>query len=135
MCGVIVVDAGRSRSTCHGCAAYIHDHCLGYCHNFALFYQLLDSNLFTHHNTYAISREATSETYGPRVYLLSYKFPIYFILQSLLSNLYHKNTKNIYLILLSLSGLTFASGREGIDNPFIALVARFLFVCVGAWDF
>ena len=24
--------------------------------------------------------------------------------------------------------------REGIDNPFIALVARFLFVCVGAWD-
>ena len=35
------------------------------------------------------------------------------------------------LILLSLSDLTFASGREGIDNPFIALVARFLFVCVG----
>ena len=34
-------------------------------------------------------------------------------------------------ILLSLSDLTFASGREGIDNPFIALVARFLFVCVG----
>ena len=35
------------------------------------------------------------------------------------------------IILLSLSDLTFASGREGIDNPFIALVARFLFVCVG----
>ena len=45
-------------------------------------------------------REATSETYGPRVYLLSYKFPIYFILQSLLFNLYHKNTKNIYLIII-----------------------------------
>ena len=58
-----------------------------------------------------------------------------FYLQSLLSNLYHKNTKNIYLILLSLSDLTFASYHEGIDNPFIALVARFLFVCVGAWDF
>ena len=58
-----------------------------------------------------------------------------FILQSFLSNLYHKNTKNIYLILLSLSDLTFASYREGIDNPFIALIARFLFVCVGAWDF
>ena len=106
-----------------------------YSHNYALFYQLLDSNLFTHRNTYAILREATSETYGPRVYFPSYKFPIYFILQSLLFNLYHKNTKNIYLILLSLSDLTFASGREGIDNPFIALVARFLFVCVGAWDF
>ena len=44
-------------------------------------------------------------------------------------NLYHKNTKNI--ILSSLSDLTFASGHEGIDIPFIALVARFLFVCVG----
>ena len=105
-----------------------------YSHNYAHFYQLLDSNLFTHRNTYAILREATSETYGPRVYFPSYKFPIYFILQSLLSNLYHKNTKNIYLILLSLSDLTFASGHEGIDNPFIALVARFLFVCVGTRD-
>ena len=85
---------------------------------------------------HAILREATSETYGPRVYFTSYKFPIYnssliFILQSLLFNLYYKNTKNIYLILLSLSDLTFASYREGIDNPFIALVARFLFVCAG----
>ena len=70
-----------------------------YSHNYALFYQFLGSNLFTHRNTYAIMREATSETYGPRVYLPSYKFPIYFILQSLFSNLYHKNTKNIYLII------------------------------------
>ena len=77
---------------------------------------------------YATMGEATSETYGPRVYFPSYKFLIYFILQSLLSNLYHKNTKNI---LLSLSDLTFASGREGIDNPFIALVASsYLFVQV-----
>ena len=74
MCGVIVVDAGRSRSTCHGRDAYIHDHCLRYHHNYALFYQLLDSNLFTHRNTYAILREATSETYGPRVYFPSYFF-------------------------------------------------------------
>ena len=84
---------------------------------------------------FAVLREATSETYGPQVYLLSYKFSIYFYLHLLLSNLYHKNTKNIYLIILSLSDLTFASYLEGIDNPFIALVARFLFVCVGAWDF
>ena len=49
-----------------------------YSHNYALFYQLLDSNLFTHRNTYAILREATSETYGPRVYLLSYKLSIYY---------------------------------------------------------
>ena len=42
-------------------------------HNYSLFYQLIDTNLFTHRNTYAISREATSETYGPWVYPLSYK--------------------------------------------------------------
>ena len=101
-------------------------------HNYALFYQLLDSNLFTHRNTYAILREATSETYGPGVYFPSYKFPIYFILQSLIS-IYIIKIPKIF-ILLSLSYLTFASCREGIDNPFIALVARFLFVCVGAWD-
>ena len=44
-----------------------------------------------------------------------------------------KYQKYIYLIILSLSDLTFASGREGIYNPFIALVASSLFVCVGAW--
>ena len=38
------------------------------------------------------------------------------------------------LLLLSISDLTLVSVRGGIDNPFIALVARFLFVCVGAWD-
>ena len=43
-----------------------------YSHNYALFYQLLDSNLFSYRNTYAILREATSETYGPRVYSPSY---------------------------------------------------------------
>ena len=57
-----------------------------------------------------------------------------FIYNLLLSNLYHKNTKNIYLILLSLSDLTLVNDREVIDIPFIALVARFLFVCVGSWD-
>ena len=106
-----------------------------YSHNYALLYQLLDSNLFTHRNNYAILREDTSETYGPRsisyyisfqsTFICIFTFPIYII----------KYQKYIYLIILSLSALTFASGREGIDNPFIALVARFLFVCVGAWDF
>ena len=43
-----------------------------YSHNYAQFYQLLDSNLYTHRNTYAILREGTSETYGPQVYYPSY---------------------------------------------------------------
>ena len=54
----------------------------------------------------------------------------YFALFTL--HLYHKNTKNI--ILSYLSDLTFVSDREWIDNPFIALVASSLFVCVGSWD-
>jgi hypothetical protein len=49
MCGVIVVDAGRSWSTCLGRDAYTHDHCLGYRHDYLVFYQLPNSNLFTHH--------------------------------------------------------------------------------------
>ena len=108
-----------------------------YSHNYALFYILLDSNLFTHRNTYVILREATRQTYAPRVYLYHISFrsiipDLLFILQSLFSNLYNKIPK--IFILLSLSDLTFASGREGIEYPFIALVARFLIVCAGTRD-
>ena len=72
-----------------------------YSHNYSLFYQLLDSNLFTHRNTYAILREATSETYGPRVYLLSYLLPIYFYLHLYFLHLYYKIPK-IYLSYLTI---------------------------------
>ena len=127
MCGVIVVDVGRSRSTCLGRDAYIHD-------NYAQFCQLLNSNSFTHHRILMLLREATSETYGPQVYLHHINLPIvsYLLCFYFTLHLYHKNTKNI--ILSSLSDLTFASGRVGIDNPFITLVASSLFVCVGSWD-
>ena len=103
----------------------LHNHCLGYRHNFARFYQLLDSNLFTH-CMFSFKREASSETYGPRVYFPSYIFRsinqkpkntslsfIYFYFVLCFSN----------LLYLSLSDLIFASDREGIDNPFIALGA------------
>ena len=69
MCGVIVVDAESFRVAD---VMPIYMIMPRYSHNYALFYQLLDSNLFTHRNTYAIFRETTCETYGPRVYLLSY---------------------------------------------------------------
>ena len=58
-------------------------------------------------------------------FICIFTFPIYII----------KYQKYIYLIILSLSDLIIASGHEGINNPFIVLVASFLFVCVGAWDF
>ena len=92
-----------------------------YSHNYSLCYQLLDSNLFTHRNTYAILREATSETYGPRVYshhinlhyfitcfVFTLPFTFYF------ASIYQKYQK---YYLSSLSDLTLVSDREGIDNP------------------
>ena len=105
-----------------------------YSHNYALFYQMLKSNLFTHHNTYAILRKATSEIYGPGsiFHQLAISVSIYFC--NLYFSIYTTKIPKIF-ILLSLGDLTFASGREGIDNPFIALVASSQFVCVGAWDF
>ena len=39
-----------------------------YSHNYAQFYQLLNGNFFTHRRILMLLREATSETYGPRVY-------------------------------------------------------------------
>ena len=90
---------------------------------------------------YAILREATSETYGPGVYFTSYQFPVNLPISMavlLFCNLYFPiYTTKIPKIFSSLSllDLTFASDREGIDNPFIALVARFLFVCAGTRRF
>ena len=58
---------------------------------------------------------------------------VYYLFCNLYFSIYTTKIPKIFIV-LSLSDLTFASGREGIDNPFIALVARFLFVCVGARD-
>src|SRR3954468_20219781 len=106
-----------------------------YSHNYAQFCQLLNSNSFTHRKILMLLREATSETYGPRVYLHHINLPtlsyfLCFLLCFIFTlHLYYKNTKNI--ILSYLSDLTLVSDREGIDNPFIALVARiYLFVQV-----
>ena len=89
-----------------------------YSHNYAQFYQLLDSNLFTHRNTYAILREATSETYGPRVYILSYKLSIYFYLHLYFSYLYHKNTKNIFILSYYLYQMSLSQvAVKGLTTP------------------
>src|SRR3954466_1278589 len=46
-----------------------------YSHNYAQFCQLLNSNLFTHRKILMLLREATSEIYGPRVYLHHINLP------------------------------------------------------------
>ena len=62
MCGVIVLDAGRSRSTNLGRDAYIHDHCLGYRQNYLLFYQLPNGNLFTHRMVFSREKPLVKST-------------------------------------------------------------------------
>ena len=60
---------------------------------------------------------------------------VYYLFCNLYFPIYIIKIPEIFILLLSsLSDLTLASGREGIDNPFIALVASFLFVCVGTRD-
>ena len=76
-----------------------------YSHNYAQFCQLLNSNLFTHRRILMLLREATSETYGPRVYShhinlhhfnLALPFTFYF------ASLYQKYQK-YYIYQISLS--------------------------------
>ena len=100
-----------------------------YSHNYAQFYQLLNSNLFTHRRILMLLREATSETYGPRsiliisisitLILLCFYFAFTFTL-----HLYHKNTKNI--ILSYLSDLTLVSGLIGTDSPYLRWLRGFI---------
>ena len=103
-----------------------------YSHNYAQFCQLLNSNLFTHHE-YLCSREKPlvkpmapgSIFHHINLPVLSYFLCHLFYFASFIS-LYHKNTKNI--ILSYLSDLTLVSDCVGIDN----LLSRWLrgFICL-----
>ena len=87
---------------------------------------------------FSILGEASSETYGPRVYFPSYKFPIYnfsFVFTSfaIFYFPFHKpKLPKILIYRVSISIRShFANNREGIDNPFIVLGASWrLFVQV-----
>ena len=80
-----------------------------YSHNYAQFCQLLNSNLFTHRRILMLSREATSETYGPRVYshhinlhhftIALFLLCFYFAFTLFTLHLYTKNTKKILFII------------------------------------
>ena len=92
-----------------------------YSHNYAQLCQLLNSNLFTHRRILMLLREATSETYGPRVYShhinlhyfnTCFVFTLPFTFN--FASLYQKYQK---YYLSSLSDLTLVSDCEGIDNP------------------
>src|SRR3954462_13974360 len=61
-----------------------------YSHNYTQFCQLLNSNLFTHRRILMLLREATSEIYGPRVYLHHINLPtLYYYFAFLLYLLFY----------------------------------------------
>ena len=111
MCGVIVVDAGRSRSTNLGRDAYIHDHCLGYRHNYLLFYQLPNSNLFTHRMLFSREKPLV-KTMAPGsifYHILKPKIPccnfLLFILFCIFVRSIYQNLYNL-ILLITVEGLT-----------------------------
>ena len=121
MGGVIVVDAGRSRSTFLRHDAYIHD----LCHESVIiicFSTNCPTVICLPTVCYVFEREASSENYGPRVYFIIYKKPkIYFLL------FYFA----IYFIYLSLSELILANNEfKGIDNPLARVGCKYLLLCV-----
>ena len=103
-----------------------------------------NSNLFTHRLLF-FSREATSETYGPRVFFLIYLLAIYFSFAFLFRSIKPKIQKYfaaLYFIcdLLFQSITTFSrqhaiSGavtRKGLTTPLTRRVARCCYLCAGA---
>ena len=134
MCGVIVVDAGRSRSTCLGRDAYIHDHALDIV--ITLRFSINCSTVICSPTIlFSFKREASSETYGPRVYFPSYIFrsikpkPKNTLLQFICFYFVLRFSNLLYL---SLSDLILASVHEGVDNPFYRVGCKCLIVCEGA---
>jgi len=121
----------------------------GYRHDYLKFYQLPNSNFFTH-RLLPFLREATSETYGPRVSFLYYlplrsTFPLLLFLDLL--NQKYKNTLlrfiSIYFIWRSiyqsttiyLTSVCLSWGvvpRKGLTTPLTRRVARCCYLCAGA---
>ena len=120
----------------------------GYRHDYSKFYQLPNSNLFTHHLLF-FSREATSETYDPgslsHTIFLCDIFSFAFLFRSTKPK--HKNTlmqfiliyfiwHSIYQSITILSHVCLPILRrrypKGIDNPFYTPGCEYLlFVCMG----
>ena len=118
MCGVIVVDAGRSWSTCPGRDAYIHDHALDIVITLR-FYINCSAVICSRIVIFSILREASSETYGPLVYLLSYLLPNYFYLHLYFLHLYYKIPK-IYLSYHTISMISLSqAAMKGLSTPLL----------------
>src|SRR3989337_2970840 len=135
MCGVILVDAGRSWSTNLGRDAYIHDHCLGYRRNYLLFYQLPNSNWFPHRMLFSREKPLVKSTApGVIFYHIAFRsifhricFQIYYskspkhlLFRILFRSIYQNTYKTIYIFT-----------EEGLTTPLTRWVARICSLCAG----
>src|SRR5215216_3368252 len=117
----------------------------GYRHDYLKFYQLPNSNSFTHRLLF-FSREATSEIYGPRVSSLSY-FPSRSIFLCFYFQIYISKNPKIPCCILSLFILScvparsiypnyyktiYPFTREGLTTPLLRRVASICSLCAGA---
>ena len=108
------------------------------------FYQLPNSNLFTHRLLFFL-REATSETYAPpSLFFNIFAFVIYFYLllfldlliqkykytlpHFILFEIYLSNLPYFYPVYLQISG---AVTRKGLKTPLIRWVATICYLCAG----
>ena len=119
-------------------------------HDYLKFYQLPNSNLFTHRMLF-FSREATSEIYGPgsllyyiclcKLFLFAFIFisifpklkntlmqfiVIYFISRS--REIYLSNLSYFYPVYLPISGVV---AWKGLTTPLIRRVASICYLCAG----
>src|SRR3990170_3843511 len=91
MCGIIVVDAGRSRSTNLGCDAYILIIALDIV--IIIRSSINCPTVICLPTVCYFSREASSEIYGPRVYSLSYLLSDLFLLAFVFRSIIPKTQK------------------------------------------
>ena len=125
--GGVIVDAGRSQSTNLGRDAYIHDHCLGYCHDYLLFYQLPKSNLSTHRMLFS-REEPLVKTMAPRSIFYHIKilkipcciFPLFILLCIFVRSIYQIPYNLVLLIAV-----------KGLATPCSRWVARICCFCAG----
>ena len=129
MCAVIVVDACTSRTTNLGRDAYIHDHFLGYHHNYLLFYQLPNSNLFTHCMLFSREKPLVKSTV---LWSISYHIVFRSIIpktQKYLATLFFffcVFARSIYPIYYN---FIYLNTEEGLTTPFTRWVASICYLC------
>jgi len=125
MCAVIVGDAESFLSTNLGCDAYLHDHCLGYRHNYFLLYQLPNNNFFTHRVLFSREKPLV-KTMAPGSIFYHIKILEIPCCNFLLFILFCMLVRCIYQILYS---LIYLNTVEGLTTP-LRIGLQVIVVCV-----